>query len=258
MLSYKVFVINLARSPERLAKIALQLDAIGIPFDRIDALDGKELSDDFIDSVSPAHIVSKRYYRALSRAEVACSLSHKRAWQQIIDQNLDFAIVLEDDVELLENFSAVLTLLSELPHGNWDFIKLYALRRGSGKNIADRCDFKGHTFVTYHRFPLGCVGQAVSRQGAESLTQNLPYVTEPVDGQLKSWWETGVFPFGLTPYCLTTDLGGVSDINPDGKLEDMTQNRYVKIVTKLRRASMRLWWTPKLKRKFRQFAQSLK
>lgn len=258
MLSYKVFVINLARSPERLAKIALQLDAIGIPFDRIDALDGKELSDEFIEKVSPARIVSKSYHRALSKAEVACSLSHKKAWQRILDEDLDFAIVLEDDVEILENFSDVVTLLSGLPHCNWDFIKLYPLRRRGGKNISNRCDFKGHTFVTYHRFPLGCLGQAISRQGAESLTRNLPYVTEPVDGQLKSWWETGVFPFGLMPYCITTDLGGVSDINPDGKLEEMTQNRYVKIANKLRRASMRLWWTPKLKRKFREFAQSLK
>jgi len=258
MLNYKVLVINLARSPERLAAIASQLDAIGVSFERVDALDGKELSDDFIEEVSPAQLVGKSYHRALSNAEVACSLSHKKAWQQIVDDDLDFAIVLEDDVELLDNFKDVLTLLSELPHGDWDFIKLYALRRGGGRNIAKHFDFKGHTFVTYHRYPLGFVGQAVSRQGAESLTRNLPFVTEPADGQLKSWWETGVFPFGLVPYCVTTNLDGISDINPGGKLEEMQQNRYVKIANKIRRASMRLWYTPKLNRKFREFAKSLK
>jgi glycosyl transferase family 25 len=188
---------------------------------------------------------------------VACSLSHKKAWQQIIDDGLDFGVVLEDDVELLDNFKDVLTLLAELPHTEWDFIKLYALRRGGGKNIAKRFDFRGHTFVTYHRYPLGFVGQAVSRQGAESLVRNLPYVTEPVDGQLKSWWEAGVYPFGLVPYCITTDLDGVSDINPGGRLEEMEQNRVVKIKNKIRRASMRLWSTPKLNQKFREFTQSL-
>ena len=257
MLKYKVLVINLARSPERLAAIGAQLEELNIPFERIDAFDGRSLSDDFIEQVSPAHVVKKTYHRALSKAEVACSLSHKKAWQQIIDDGLDFGVVLEDDVELLDNFSDVLTLLSGLPDGNWDFIKLYALRRGGGKNIANRFDFRGHTFVTYHRFPLGFVGQAVSRRGAESLVRNLPYVTEPVDGQLKSWWEAGVFPFGLVPYCITTDLDGVSDINPGGKLEEMQQNRFVKIRNKLRRASMRLWSTPKLNRRFREFTQSL-
>ena len=258
MLKYKVLVINLARSPERLAAIQAQLDAINIPFERIDAFDGKSLSDEFVEEVSPAHIVSKSYHRSLSKAEVACSLSHKKAWQRVIDDDLDFGVILEDDVELLDSFSEVLTLLAELPHGDWDFIKLYALRRGGGKNIAKSFDFRGHTFVTYHRYPLGFVGQAVSRQGAAALVRNLPYVTEPVDGQLKSWWEAGVFPFGLTPYCVTTDLDGVSDINPTGKLEEMKQDRLVKIRNKIRRASMRLWSTPKLNRKFREFTQSLK
>jgi glycosyl transferase family 25 len=257
MLNYKVLVINLERSPERLAAIRSQLDAIGVPFERINAFDGKTLSDEFIEKVSPADVVTKTYHRALSKAEVACSLSHKKAWQQIIDDGLDFGVVLEDDVELLDNFKDVLTLLAELPHTEWDFIKLYALRRGGGKNIAKRFDFRGHTFVTYHRYPLGFVGQAVSRQGAESLVRNLPYVTEPVDGQLKSWWEAGVYPFGLVPYCITTDLDGVSDINPGGGLEEMEQNRVVKIKNKIRRASMRLWSTPKLNQKFREFTQSL-
>jgi glycosyl transferase family 25 len=257
MPSYKVLVINLARSPERLAAIRTQLDAINIPFDRIDAFDGRNLSDDFVEQVSPAHIVRKSYHRALSKAEVACSLSHKKAWRQIIDDDLDFGVILEDDVDLLDNFSEVVTLLAELPHGDWDFIKLYALRRGGGKNIAKRFDYRGHTFVTYHRYPLGFVGQAVSRRGAKALIQNLPYVTEPVDGQLKSWWEAGVFPFGLIPYCVTTDLDGVSDINPAGRLEEMEQDRFVKIRNKIRRAAMRAWWTPKLNRKFREFTQSL-
>ena len=257
MSGHKIFVINLDRSPDRLAAIAAQLDALGLSFERIAALDGRTLSDEFIQEVSPRHIVNRTYHRELGKAEIACSLSHKKAWQKIIDDDLDFAIVLEDDVELLDNFPEVFSLITDLPKGTWDFLKLYALRRGGGRNIARRFDHKGHTFVTYHRYPLGFVGQAVSRQGAEALVQNLPYVTEPVDGQLKSWWETGVYPFGLVPYCVSTDLDGVSDINPQGSLEKMAQNRWVKIVNKIRRAAGRLWWTPKLNRRFREFASAL-
>ena len=257
MSGYKILVINLDRSPDRLAAIAAQLEKLGLPFERVAAIDGKTLSDEYIEEVSPQQIVSKKYHRALSRAEVACSLSHKKAWQTIVDDDLDFGIVLEDDVELLDNFSEALSLISTLPQGSWDFLKLYALRRGGGKNIAGRFEYKGHAFVTYHRYPLGFVGQAVSRQGAETLVRNLPFVTEPVDGQLKSWWETGVYPFGLVPYCVTTDLEGVSDINPQGSLERMPQNRWVKITNKIRRAAGRLWWTPKLNRRFHRFKKML-
>lgn len=257
MQSHKVFVINLERSPERLAAIASRLEEIGVPFERIEAVDGRTLSDSVAEEVSPAHVVSKTYHRALSKAEVACSLSHRKAWRKIVEDDLDFAVVLEDDAQILDNFAEVLELLAELPCADWDFIKLYALKRGGEKNIARRFDFRGHTLITYHKFPLGFQGQAISRRGAKSLLQHLPYVTEPADSQLKSWWEAGVFPFGLVPYCVSTDVGGPSDINPHGSLEKMEQDRYVKLANKIRRSLQRLWWTPKLNRAFDRFTRAL-
>ena len=257
MLKYKIFVINLDRSPDRLATMQSQLDAIGAPFERIAAIDGHKLTDATVEEVSPAHVVSKTYHRALSKAEVACSLSHRSAWQRILDEDLDFGVVLEDDLTLLDNFPDVLDLLSSLPPEGWDFIKLFPLRRGGDKNIAQRFEYRDHAFVTYHRFPLGFQGQAISRHGAESMLGNLPYVTEPADSQLKSWWQAGVCPFGLVPYCISTDIGGASDINPGGALEKMQQNRYVKAVNKIKRSAIRIWSTPVLRRKFREFTKLL-
>lgn len=258
MRKYKVFVINLDRSTDRLTRIAAKFDEINVPFERIDAFDGKTLSDAFIEQMSPERVVKKRYYRSLSKGEVACSLSHRKAWEKIVEEDLDFAIVLEDDVDLQDNFCQVLDLIAGLPHNDWDFIKLYPLTRGGKKNIARQFEYRNHTFVIYHKFPLGCVGQAISRQGAESLISHLPYVTQPVDSQLKSWWEAGIFPFGLLPYCVSTDLYGLSDINPSGRLEKMTQNHFIKLVNKAEKALRRIWWTPKLHKKFHQFTQDLK
>ena len=257
MSRHKVLVINLDRSPDRLAGMKSQLDTLGIDFERIEAVDGKNLDDGEIERVAPESVVSKTYHRALSRGEVACSMSHRKAWQKIVDDDLDFGIVLEDDLELLDNFGDVIGLVETLPDEGWDFIKLFPLRRGGEKNIAKRFDYMGHTFVTYHRYPLGFQGQAISRHGAETLLANLPYVTEPADSQLKSWWEAGVYPYGLTPYCVSTDIDGESDINPDGKLEEMPQNKWVKVTVKVRRALMRLWSTPKLNRHFRDFTRAL-
>ena len=214
-----------------------QLDALGMDFERIEAVDGRKLSDDEVERIAPERVVSKTYHRALSRGEVACSMSHRKAWQKIVDDDLDFGIVLEDDLELLDNFADVVELVETLPAEGWDFIKLFPLRRGGEKNISRRFEYMDHTFVTYHRYPLGFQGQAISRHGAKTMLINLPYVTEPADSQLKSWWEAGVYPYGLLPYCVSTDIGGESDINPDGKLEEMPQNRWVKATNKIRRAS---------------------
>ena len=257
MSNYKVLVINLERSPERLAGIKSQLDALGIGFERIEAVDGKKLSNEEIERAAPARIVSRTYHRTLSRGEVACGLSHRRAWQKIVDDRLDFAIVLEDDAGILENFVDVIRLVATLPEGTWDYIKLFPLTKAGNRNIAKRFDYMGHTFVIYHRFPLGFCGQAISRCGAQAMLANLPYVTEPADSQLKSWWDAGIYPFGLLPYCVHHEFGATSDINPEGKLEEMPQNKWVKATLKIRRTFMRLWSTPKLNRRFRKFTDSL-
>ena len=81
-----------------------QLEKQYVPHYWIEAVDGKYLSDrEFTQLYSADH--PNAYYKTLSKAEVACYLSHRRACQAIIDNKLDFAIIIEDDVELLDNFT---------------------------------------------------------------------------------------------------------------------------------------------------------
>ncbi|MCT7943354.1 MULTISPECIES: glycosyltransferase family 25 protein [Shewanella] len=258
MLKYKVFVINLARSPQRLTAISTQLAQLGIPFERIEGVDGGLLSADDIEAVSPKVLAEKSYHRALGKGEIGCSLSHKRAWQKILDDDLDFAFVLEDDIGLEDNFADVVNLMANLPHANWDFIKLYPLRRGGGSNIRDSFDYQGHQFVSYHKFPISAVAQVVSKQGARSLLKHMPYILEPVDGHIKSWWSLGIYPFGLMPYCVSVDLDGLSDINPHGGLEKMKQRKLTKLRLNWTRAFKRMLATPSLDKHFNQFKNSLK
>ena len=258
MLKYKVFVINLARSHERLAQISQQLADVNIPFERIEAVEGNRLSADEIEKVSPAHLVKQNYYRDLSKGEVGCSLSHKKAWQKSIDDDLDLAFVFEDDIHLEANFADTINMLLSLPTTDWDFIKLYPLTRKSRKNIQSSMQYGDFEFVNYKKFPLGAMAQAISRQGAELLLKNMPYVVQPVDGHLKSWWTLGIKPFGLLPYCISVDIEGPSDINPDGNLEKSPQRPFTKLYLNWSRALMRFISTPKLENKFNQFTKALK
>ncbi|QYJ97545.1 glycosyltransferase family 25 protein [Shewanella alkalitolerans] len=258
MLKYKVFVINLARSPERMTHITEQLNRIGVPFERLEGIDGNELTDSDIERVSPAKLVRQNYYRALSKGEVGCSLSHKKAWQKIIDDGLDYAFILEDDIYLEDNFADVVNLMASLPTQEWDFIKLYPLRKGGLKNIRNTFDYKGHKFISYHKFPISAVAQIVSKKGAQALIKNMPYVVQPVDGHIKSWWTLGIYPFGLIPYCVSVNLTGQSDINPHGGLEKMKQRKLTKLYLNWQRALSRLFATPKLDRKFKLFTNYLK
>ena len=87
-----VFVISLARSPERRAAISSHLNAVGVAYKIVDAVDGNTLEPDYVRRLTggrPIHI-----------GAVGCYLSHLRVYQQMVDENVPVALILEDDAVL--------------------------------------------------------------------------------------------------------------------------------------------------------------
>lgn len=90
------YLINLDRSAERLAFMRRQFDDLGIQFERISAVDGRSLSrDDYADS-------------PLALSEIGCLLSHRAAWERLIESGEHYAAVFEDDCVLSRDLPAVL------------------------------------------------------------------------------------------------------------------------------------------------------
>lgn len=85
-----VYVINLDRRPDRMATMAAQLDLLGLPFERIPAVDASTLPD--------GEAVHKPPYMDLGAR--ACLLSHGRALWRFKATDQPAALILEDDVEL--------------------------------------------------------------------------------------------------------------------------------------------------------------
>ena len=82
-----VYVINLDRRPDRLASIAANLKYVGLPFERVPAIDAQSL---------PA--VGK--ISLLNRGSRACLLSHAEALRRFLDTSHPAAAILEDDAEV--------------------------------------------------------------------------------------------------------------------------------------------------------------
>jgi glycosyl transferase family 25 len=103
---WPVFVISLTDAGERRARISEQLSALSIPFEFVDAIDGRSgLPAQYERMIDRAGtLVQER--RGMSDAEYACALSHMSVYKRILDQNLPGAIVLEDDAILGAGFAA--------------------------------------------------------------------------------------------------------------------------------------------------------
>lgn len=94
-----IYVVNLDRSPERWASISKEIKKAGLDVIRLAAVDGKTLSDAQLRNVTTLMSLSLQ-----PRGVIGCYLSHRRFWQTVVDENLSEAIVLEDDVQLVDDF----------------------------------------------------------------------------------------------------------------------------------------------------------
>jgi len=92
----EIFVINLDRRPDRLAAITKMLDGLGLKFKRVAAVDGRSF-----DVWKHSNIFKAALYYDLklpTRGTVACFLSHRLVWAEMIERQVKQAIIFEDDV----------------------------------------------------------------------------------------------------------------------------------------------------------------
>ncbi|OOF57590.1 glycosyltransferase family 25 protein [Rodentibacter myodis] len=156
------YVISLTTAVERRKHIEEQFGKQNIPFAFFDAITPDQIED-----------VAKKFNITLDRSdkaklwdgEIACALSHIVLWDFLLEQNLDYLNIFEDDIHLGENVKALLEI-DYLPNGT-DILKLEA----NGKII-----FKNPKEVKCNRsiYPItfkqsGTAGYTITRKGANYL-----------------------------------------------------------------------------------------
>jgi len=91
----KAYVINLDKRPDRLARISAHLAELGIPMERIEAIDGSTL--DMSEWRKQGASKEARW-----RAEYGCFKSHLRAMARALNRRIFPCMILEDDCVLSE------------------------------------------------------------------------------------------------------------------------------------------------------------
>lgn len=195
-MNVKALTIHLARAVQRRDQVDVLSSVLPFPSMIIDAIDGKLISEQERRRFYEPYLFRPHYPFALSNSELACFFSHRAAWQTIVDDNLDAALVLEDDAAADEHFSASLALaLADLKQG--DFIR-FPIKKGRerGRLIAKA----ESAFLIEPICPgLGMVAQLVSREAAIRLLKASERVDRPVDVLLQMAWVTAVVPKSVVP-----------------------------------------------------------
>jgi glycosyl transferase family 25 len=207
-MKHKIFVINLDERADKFKNAEDQLIAQGLTCERISAVRGSNLTEEQIQQAYDKVANKKHYMKTMSVGEIGCYMSHRAAWQKIVDENLDYGIILEDDCKLENNFYKLPALIEQLK--NWDYIKLTGPR--GRKTIQDTAALSdGFSIAHYNKVPISTPGQVVSLKGAQTLLTNSQPFFRPVDVDLQQYWEKKIDIIGIEPKLVDT-AGFDSDI----------------------------------------------
>ena len=208
-----IYVINLDRDAERMASIRANLERLGLPFERLPAVVGKEVPDweRLVDL--PAYAWRNRLDTPRA-GEVGCYLSHLKAMETFLRTDAPWCVILEDDVEVLPACAEVLRSLAE--KDDWDLVKLFNFH--SGMPVTKRSLAGGHRLVAHLTRTTSSAAYVVNRRAAATLLQSMRPISEQVDHALDRPWETGLrtrgirpMPVVLAPVAHTTSTIGYQD-----------------------------------------------
>lgn len=97
----KILLINLDRSKDRLEEQNIQFKRLGLTFERLSAVSIHDFSEaDYKKMAFGAQ-------RPMKQSELACFLSHKKAWEYVLKLK-EPCVILEDDAVLVKDFNKIL------------------------------------------------------------------------------------------------------------------------------------------------------
>ena len=214
------FVIHLKRATKRRQNAERLIAQLPYKPKIFEAVDGKQLSEDQLNAVySRRSFFKPNFPFPMSNGEIACFLSHRELWQKIVDEELDGALIVEDDVKLnVQKFKKAidccLPLLAELGYIQFQV-----------RSIEDKFECLHQTKVAAifrpKVVPLRTSCQLISNAMAKKLLSISQKIDRPVDGFLQLSWETGhkpvyVEPSGVSDLTKTLEGSTIAPIKPTG------------------------------------------
>lgn len=220
-----VFLINLDGSSERLKKASEQLRRAGIDFERVPAFDGRTVDmykQEDLDQAACLRFIG----RPLKGGEYGCYKSHLECARRIVDKKLDFAVVLEDDIELLPNVSSILSEIVETLESKeleCDVVHLSADRIKYSTALSKLG--QSNSLVSANYFPMTTSALLWTYAGAKRFVEKSSVVTMPVDHQLRETYSRSGRGYAVWP-AIARQSGDSSDIDQGDRQRNLDGRRW--------------------------------
>ncbi|WP_417247636.1 glycosyltransferase family 25 protein [Celeribacter sp.] len=203
----RAFIVHLERAVERRPQVDRLIDRLPVDAHVIPAIDGSK-QNAAMRKCYVRNLLKPRYPFALRDAEIATFMSHRKCWQYIVDEGLESALIVEDDVEIdRTDFDRALDVVSRnIEQG--DLIRFPIRPRETARRTIA---FGAIALFQPDRIGLGMVAQIVTAEAAKRLLERTTQFDRPVDTYLQLEWDHGVrvrtlWPSGVEE--VSENLGG--------------------------------------------------
>ncbi|XP_046336302.1 inactive glycosyltransferase 25 family member 3-like [Haliotis rufescens] len=172
----QVYVINLLRRPERRQRMIATMYDLGIQVKFVDAVDGKQLNDTYMDSLGidmlPGY-ADPYSHRALTLGEIGCFLSHYFIWVEMMEKGYERVLVFEDDVRFEAYFRKKFAYMLKEAQ---DYVPSWELIYLGRKILQSRQEYlvKGTENLVWPSYSYWTLSYMLQRSGAKKLLDQKP------------------------------------------------------------------------------------
>lgn len=189
MIFDKIIYINLDRRPDRKANVENYMKKHNLEAytERFPAIDGKKIDFEKIDKklISDEAIQdafnNTKLYTTMTIGGIGCALSHYNVYKKIIDENINRCLILEDDIEITDDFNDKCAYLE--PHLNQIDYDLFFL--GYHDSSIKYSYYYNYRFKQFNRV-YGLFGYIVTLEGAKKLMNIFP-LKKQIDTEISNY-----------------------------------------------------------------------
>lgn len=217
----KIIVINLDRAIERKKRLLESFKRVGISDDDVlflSAFDGNIL-DDFFDR----SFFGKSMGRTFAKGELCCTLSHISAIKMAKSLNYESVLILEDDIELCDDFIQKMNDLENHLPSKWGQIYIGAIISEPGDSIG-----KNLYRIKYDSV-LGTHSYILHNSVYDMVSNKLLEFNSSTDGEYNILHKNNIIDAYIHIPLLTYQYDGYSYITyGEKKMEHITKKYFIK------------------------------
>lgn len=190
----KIYVISLASSVRRRSAAQAALDALGLDYEFVDAIDGRAGLHPLLQRYDPRRFL-RNHGRPAMPGEIGCYASHYLAWQKCVAAR-EPALILEDDFALEERFLEAKKLCERLILR----VPFVRMERCSPKPAYSVWRQGEYRLVKFLKVPQCLTCYAVSVGAAQAFINASQRFVYPVDVFVRNQYLHKVPIYGLLPH----------------------------------------------------------